>query len=275
MSEHDHAPHVASADDEGEVRRLLAQAGGGGRPTSAERHRMAEAMWAAADDRAPSPAPELEAQPHDLVDQSRSSHRRPRTPGVGGRATRVALWAAMILVAVGAVAMVGTSPPSTLTPTTPASDNRTSVRVGDTEVSFDPLVGYTLERHGPALITLTDNGSSLRTHSLITVAQVEELFGGQAPEAFLVDAGLDPERQPTDAGSEAWLVAIDPTADCSHGQSCVTIGALPGGQPLELRAGSFTRIEVHDNGDRHPIVVLAEVGSPSSGPALWGMELGP
>lgn len=268
MSRRDTTPTSDPDPEENTVRRLLALAGTGDQPTAAERDRIAEAMWANASRAVPvaEPAPAAAVVPGD-----RSGDGNPSTPT--RRQTRLVLWAAMLLVAVGVVGLMRTTGSQTTGPTASPDADRTTIRVGDTDVRFDVLEGYEIDRLGPASVTLTANRTSLRGHRTITIVQAVEVFGGRTSDEFFDANGLRPDSVASPEGSTAWLVSVDVGPDCVISGPCAAIAELPSGEPLQLVAGSYSRIEIYANGDSGPIVVVSEVAGPADGAALVDVEL--
>lgn len=235
------------SQDELEVRKLLALAGSGNRPTDSEQSRIADAMWAA-------------------LDEPRNERPHSR---------RVLLWAAMLLVAAGVVGLARSTTSEIYEPGASTEASRTTFHIGDTNVSFDTATGYYIETRTPASLTLIAGQANLRSHERITIAETEELFAGQDPDNFFSDAELLAESVASPSGSTAWVVSVGTTPTCSYGEPCVPIATTTGGEAITLTAGSYVRIEVYgdDEQDHAPVLIVSEVGSNTTGPALVNIEL--
>lgn len=270
MSSHGPTSNPAPRSEEQDVRELLTLMGSGPPPTEPERGRIADAMWAALDHPGVGSGctPQLTIvapSPTTRTDEQRTTPNR--------RTTRILFWAAMLLVVAGSTALVVTTTSQMLEPSAPTETGRTTLRLGESEVSFDIAAGYEVETRGPATLTLVADPTNLRSHERITIAQAEELFGGQEPDDFFAGAGLSPEPLASPDGSTAWLVSIATTTECGVDEPCITIATTVGGEPLKLAAGTYARIEIYDNNDNLPVIVLSEVGSPAVGPALANLEV--
>lgn len=270
MSQQGPAPNSAQSPEENQVRQLLALTATSGLPTDSERDRIAEAMWEALDQPigATGSTRQLTIVPSDQPDRvyGQAERRNQRT-------TRVLLWAAMLLLIAATFGLIRTTTGQILEPAAPTDPTRTTVQIGNTEMSFDAAIGYAVETEGPATVTLVADQTNLRSHERITIAQTEEVFGGQDPADFFATADLQAERVAAPDGSTAWLVSVDTAPGCSLGHPCMTIAMIVGGEPLKLVAGTYSRIEVYDNNDSGPVVVVSEVGSRTNGPALVNVEL--
>ena len=270
MSQQGPAPGSTHHADENEVRRLLALTRTSGLPTGSERDRIAEAMWEALDQ----PIETTGSAPQLTIVLSDQNHRpdgqRTRRKQ---RTTRILLWAAMLLAIAATIGLIPTTTGQTLEPAVPINATRTTVRIGDTEMSFDAAIGYTLETKESGTVTLVADQTNLRAHGRITIAKAEELFGGRDPDDFFASADLQAERVAAPDGSTAWLVSVDTASECSLGHPCTPIATIIGGEPLKLVAGTYSRIEVYDNNGNGPVLVVSEVGSPTNGPALANVEL--
>jgi len=278
MNRPDDMPAERARAEERDVRRLLTNVGVGQPPTPAERERVANTMWAAVElatletDQAAGAEQSitiLATQRSDVVSERRD-RSRPQRPS-----TRLLLWAAILVVALGVAGLLADVIGDSGSPAGPPEANRTTLQVGDTGVSFDVLNNYEFERLSPDLVMFTAGPYSPRGHRRILIAQAAIAFDGQDPETFFSGANLDADPVRTPSGSTAWLVSIGNDDGCAIGDDCVVVAELDDGTPLYVAAGSYSRIEVYDNGDRAPIVVISEAGAPANGPALIGVELTP
>ena len=276
MSRPDDAAGRSANTDEFEVRRLLAGVGAGEPPTLMERERVANTMWASVDEALGERAdPIAEVVGRRSGDRGASADNGRDRPETGRRTTRLLLWAAILLVAVGAAGLLRTVNDRPSSPADSPETDRTTLLVGDTNVSFDVLTDYRLDRASAELVTFTAGSLSTSTHERIQLAQAVMASEGDQPEWLSATAQLDATPAPSLPGSEAWLVYVRTHQGCALGDECVTVAELDDGTPLTLAGGSYSRVQVFKNDDRAPIVVVSDVGTPSAGPALANVELHP
>jgi hypothetical protein len=261
------------ADEERDVRRLLADVGIGAGPATSERQRVERIMWAAFEVASDPGDPKTAAvQPITILaaPQNETPREDPDRPIPQRPATRLLLWAAILLAALGAAGLLGNVVGESGSPASPPEADRTTLLIGDTGVSFDVLSNYEFQRLGPDLVTFTAGRQSISSHRRIIVAQTATTFDGLDPETFFTSADLVVEAIHTAPGSSAWLVSAS-DGGCAAGEDCIVIAELADGSPLSIP--SYSRIDVYDNDERDPIVVITHLGSPNAGPALIGVEL--
>ena len=268
MSEHNPSP--ANHAEEDEVRLMLARAGFGGSMTEVERDRVTLAMWDefGGDDTATIDQLALLGEPPNRA------VRNVEPVAVSSEApSRFLLWAAIVLIAVGLTAAVALNNTRLASPAVVPSPDRTTVQVGDRSLEFDSLPGYQVNRRSPASVELTASGQSLREHAHITVVQAATLFGGQDPDRFFGDADLQPESVLSTDESSGWLVQVPLSPGCLEDPGCLHIADLVDGQPLNLTPNTFVRIDIYEQGRGGPIVVVSEIASNVTAPALDNLEI--
>lgn len=257
------------AEEEAEVKAMLSRAGGAAPMSGRERDRARATMMAAAAE-GPSESVSVSDVVIDLGatgDPELSSG----VPATGEGLGRVLLWAAVVSLVAGTIGLFTVVAGGGDTPAGPIDGSRMRVEVGTVELSFDALNGYTAAGDSDGVVILSQ-AANARGHFNVRAAHVEP-FGGQPARSFLDGLGLRPEEGVADDGVAVWFVFPGVAPDCELRSPCELIATLPNGEPLQLTAGTLTRIEVHDIEGADPLVIVSEVGSTGNGPALLDVSI--
>ncbi len=264
-------------DDEAAVRELFARLGSGGNPTVDERDRIGVAMWAEADELGDSTFDATTPLAFDIGGQT-GTGREPDTEQrpvdlAGRRPQRVLLWAAVLLVVLGAYGVANRTITASSGTAEQSDERRTALDLGGVLVEFDTLQHYEPVFQGSELVTFTAGPESTRGHWRITLTHPQQAFAGMEPEEFFSQSSLDFESSPAQPGSQVWNGAVRKESGCAVLEPCVPIAVLADGSSLSLEVGKFYQIAVYPVADEAPVLVVSEVGSPSLGPAFENFEV--